>query len=137
MLSISFQRRHYIRIVALLVVLIVFWQRITVGVSLVYTYFAFIFLPTAILGRDDGWDLENLVPPIDAPEVVPRIIHQVRLGDLQMKESWREANESCVALHSSPEWRFEMWDTPRATAFVEKNYPELLDMYLGYEQGAF
>ncbi|OCB87374.1 hypothetical protein A7U60_g5514 [Sanghuangporus baumii] len=134
MLSVSLQRRHYIRIGILLLVLIVFWQRITVGLTLAYTYFAFTFLPTAVLGEGDGWDLENLIPPPDAPEVVPRIIHQARLGDLKMKDSWIEANESCAALHASPEWRFEFWDTPRANAFVEENYPDLLETYLGYGQ---
>ncbi|EJD02688.1 uncharacterized protein FOMMEDRAFT_140591 [Fomitiporia mediterranea MF3/22] len=134
MLAVSLQRKHYIRIGAFLLVLILFWHRISVGFTLAYTYFAFTFLPTAVLGNGDGWDLENLIPPPDAPELVPRIIHQARLGDLEMKDTWREANQSCASLNPAPEWRFELWDTPRANAFVEENYPELLDMYLGYGQ---
>lgn len=137
MLTVSLQRRHYIRIGIILLVLILFWHRITVGLTLAYTYFSFTFLPTSVLGQGDGWDLENLIPPPDAPELVPRIIHQARLGELKMKDKWIEANESCAALHPSPEWRFEFWDTPRANAFVEENYPELLETYLGYGQGAF
>lgn len=135
MLTVSLQRRHYYRLSALLFIIIVFYHRLSVGFTLAYTYFSFTFLPTAVLGNDDGWNLEKLIAPYDAPEIVPRIIHQARLGDLEMKDTWRVANESCAALHPAPEWRFELWDTPRANAFVEENYPELLDMYLSYGQG--
>lgn len=56
-------------------------------------------------GDGEGWDLENLIPPDDAPEIVPIITHQVRLGDLEMKEKWIVANASCAELHPSSEWR--------------------------------
>jgi len=114
---------------------VIFRHRLSVFLTLLYTFVAFTFLPHAVLGNGDGWDLENLVPPENALEVVPRIIHQVRLGDLKMKEKWIVANASCAELHPSPEWRFELWDTKRADAFVAENYPDLLDTYLGYEQG--
>ena len=74
---------------------------------------------------------------MDAQEIVPRIIHQVRLGNLTMKEAWTVANATCTELHPGPEWQFELWDTERANAFVAENYPDLLDTYLGYGQGAF
>ena len=136
MLPVPLQRRHFIRIGILLLVLIVFWDRITIGLTLAYAFFAFTFSPAPVLGQGDGWNLENLVPPPDAQEIVPRIIHKVRLGDLEMKDKWIEANETCAALNPSPEWRFEFWDTPRANTFVEENYPELLETFLGYGQGA-
>lgn len=134
--SLSLQRHHYRRIGFFAILIIIFRHRLSVFLTLLYTYVAFTFLPHAVLGEGDGWDLENLIPPDDAPEIVPRIIHQARLGDLEMKEKWIVANASCAELHPGPEWRFELWDTERANAFVAENYPDLLDTYLGYEQGA-
>lgn len=134
-LSLSVQRKHVLRAVGLAAFFLLFWQRISVGLTLAHTYLAFTFTPAPVLGDGDGWDLVNLVPPPEMPEVVPRIIHRARLGDLAMKDTWLAANESCAALHPSPEWRFELWDTPRANKFVEEEYPELLETYLGYGQG--
>ena len=133
--SLSLQRHHYRRLGFLAVFVVIFHHRLSVLLTLLYTYVAFTFLPHAVLGNGDGWDLENLVPPTDAPELVPRIIHQARLGDLEMKEKWIVANASCAELHPGPEWRFELWDTERANAFVAEEYPELLETYLGYGQG--
>lgn len=133
----SLQRHHYRRIGFIALPILIFYHRLSVFLTLQYTYVAFTFLPHAVLGDGDGWDLENLIPPDDAPEIVPRIIHQVRLGDLGMKEKWIIANASCAELHPSSEWRFELWDTERADAFVAENYPDLLETYLGYEQGLF
>jgi mannosyltransferase OCH1-like enzyme len=133
--SLSLQRHHYRRIGFFAVFVIIFHHRLSVLLTLLYTYAAFTFLPHAVLGDGDGWDLDNLVPPTDAREIVPRIIHQARLGDLEMKEKWVAANASCAKLHPSPEWRFELWDTERANAFVAENYPDLLETYLGYGQG--
>lgn len=47
-----------------------------------------------------AFDLETLQPPAGAPIVVPRRIHQVRLGGngFEMRPAWREARESCMAL---------------------------------------
>jgi len=133
-LKLALQKPTYRRIGFFLVILIIFHHRIFTAFKLGYTYFAFTFLPTAILGEGDGWDLENLIAPPNAPQIVPKVIHQARLGDLVMKEKWVVANSSCAALHPGPEWRFELWDTPRANAFVEEFYPELLETYLGYGQ---
>lgn len=54
-----------------------------------------------------------------------------------MKEKWIVANSSRADLYPSPEWRFELWDTEKADAFVAENYSDLLETYLGYEQGVF
>ena len=133
----SLSRLPYRRFGFLAVFVIIFRHRLSVFLTLLYTYVAFTFLPHAVLGDGDGWDLENLVPPKGAPEIVPRIIHQVRLGNLEMKEKWVVANQSCAELHPGPQWQFELWDTERANAFVAENYPDILDTYLGYEQGTF
>src|ERR1700753_960706 len=102
---------------------------------MLYTFVAFTFLPYAVLGDGDGWDLENLIPPADSPEIVPRIIHQIQLCNLTMKEEWTTANTSCAEFHPGPEWCFELWDTGRANAFVAEDYPDLIETHLGYEQG--
>jgi len=52
-----------------------------------------------------------------------------------MKDTWKEANASCVALNKPEDgWIYENWDTERANAFVAQEYPHLLDTYLGYPQ---
>ncbi|KAH8118969.1 hypothetical protein DFH11DRAFT_1562217, partial [Phellopilus nigrolimitatus] len=116
-LPLPLQRRHYVRLTLLAAVLLLFWHRISIGATLAYTYVSFTFLPAAVLGAGDGWDLANLVRPPAHPR---------RTGFV--------ANESCAALHPSPQWRFELWDTARANAFVAEHYPDLLDTYLGYGQ---
>jgi len=134
--SLSLQRHHYRRVGFFAVFIIIFHHRLSVFITLLYTFIAFTFWPHAVLGTGDGWDLENLVPPEGAQEIVPRIVHQVRLGDLEMKEKWIVANASCAELHPGPQWQFELWDTERANAFVAENYPDVLETYLGYGQGA-
>ena len=135
--SLSLQRRHYRRVGFFAVFIIIFHHRLSVLITLLYTFVAFTFWPHAVLGSGDGWDLENLIPPEGAQEIVPKIVHQVRLGDLEMKENWIIANTSCAELHPGPEWQFELWDTERANNFVAENYPDILETYLGYGQGVF
>lgn len=133
--SLALQRQHYRRIGIVALVLVVFWHRIILALTLGYTYLAFTFSPAPVLGDGDGWDLINLVAPHGAAQIVPRVIHQARLGDLEMKEKWVTANKTCADLHPAPNWRFELWETERANAFVAEHYPELLETYLGYGQG--
>lgn len=133
---INFRKPLFIRLAILAFVLFLFWQRISVGFTSLYTYIVFTFAPAPVLGNDDGWDLVNLIPPANASQSTPRIIHQVRLGNLKMKDTWIEANTSCVALNKPEDgWRYELWDTERANAFVAEEYPDLLNTYLGYPQG--
>jgi mannosyltransferase OCH1-like enzyme len=62
--------------------------------------------------------------------LVPAIVHQVLLGDLQMRASWTEARSSCLKLH--PTWDFKLWETREANAFVLRQYPQLYDIYQAY-----
>lgn len=119
-----------------LLIFIILRERLVIGFTLIYTYVTFTFSPAPVLGHNDGWDLEKLIPPSNAShELVPRVIHQVRLGSLQMKPTWIEANASCAALHPPEQgWRFELWDSGRANDFVRDEYPDLLETYLGYGQ---
>lgn len=131
----NFRKPLFIRLAVCAFFLILFWRRLTVGLTSIYTYVAFTLSPAPILGDGDGWDLVNLVAPPGALPITPRIIHQVRLGNLTMKDTWKEANASCAALAPAEEgWRFELWDTERANAFVAQEYPHILDTYLGYHQ---
>lgn len=101
------------------------------------TYLLSSSYPTPVLGSPpDGFDLVNLHPaPGKTMEVVPRVIHQVRLGGLAMRPAWEEARASCVALHPASEgWEFRLWEDAEGDAFVKADYPELFDLYRGYEQ---
>jgi hypothetical protein len=133
----NFRKPLFIRLAIVFLFLIIFWRRITVGITSISTFVVFTFWPAPVLGDGDGWDLVNLVAPPNATEITPRIIHQVRLGNLTMKEKWKEANASCIALNKPEDgWRYELWDTERANAFVAAEYPDILDTFLGYPQGA-
>ncbi|KAL1716599.1 glycosyltransferase family 32 protein [Schizophyllum commune] len=109
-------------------------HRIYIAYCLAYTYFAFTFLPTAVIGEGDGFDLLAVRPPPDAPEIVPRILHQVRLGNIEMREKWIAGRQSCLDAHQGRNWTFIMWEDENADAFVKENYPDLFDMYRGYGQ---
>lgn len=61
---------------------------------------------------------------------VPAIIHQVLLGDLEMRPEWKEARSSCQLLH--PTWDFQLWHSNEATAFVKEHYPEIYSTYQNY-----
>ncbi|EPQ61256.1 hypothetical protein GLOTRDRAFT_113658 [Gloeophyllum trabeum ATCC 11539] len=113
--------------------------------TLLYTYLAFPLKHTHVLGAADGFDLANLThqasllsspspssQPYTTP-VVPKIIHQVRLGNLTMRPKWQEAHDACTALHPpAAGWEFRVWDDAAADAFVEQHYPQLFATYRGY-----
>ncbi len=133
-----------------------FRHRVFIALCLMYTYFAFMFLRTSIIeqgegGGGDGIDLMNMKPvspgmirhqpaagtprPI-AAEIVPRVLHQVRLGGLPMRPEWEMARQSCIDLHDQHRnWTIQMWEDDTADKFVLENYPHLFDMYRGYPQG--
>lgn len=111
-----------------------FRHRIFVALCLAYTYFAFTFLHTSVIGVGDGFDLLNMTPPPGSQEVVPRILHQARLGNLPMQQKWIDARQTCLDLHTN--WTINLWEDDTADAFVLKEYPYLFDMYRGYGQGA-
>jgi hypothetical protein len=101
------------------------------------TYLLSSSYPTPVLGSPpDGFDLVHLKPaPSRTAEVVPRVIHQVRLGGLAMRPAWEEARSSCLALHPADQgWEFRLWEDAEGDAFVKAEYPELFDLYRGYEQ---
>lgn len=101
------------------------------------TYLLSSSYPTPVLGSPpDGFDLVNLKPaPGRTEEAVPRLIHQVRLGGLAMRPAWEEARASCLALHPAGEgWEFRLWEDAEGDAFVKAEYPDLFDLYRGYEQ---
>ena len=120
-----------------------------ITLCLLYTYFAFTFLPTSIIGEGDGFDLSNMITPDgdvantsratthqqQQAEIVPRVLHQVRLGDLPMRPEWTVARQSCIDLHTSRNWTIKLWDDETANSFVLEHYPHLFDMYRGYLQG--
>lgn len=100
------------------------------------TYLLSSSYPAPVLGQGDTFDLVSLTPaPERSVEVVPRIIHQVRLGGLAMRPAWKEARSSCLALNP-PEagWEFRLWEDAEGDAFVQTEYPHLFELYRGYDQ---
>ncbi|KAG8996474.1 hypothetical protein FRB94_008270 [Tulasnella sp. JGI-2019a] len=136
MFGITLHRSAHTKLALLLlpgfVLLVLFRRRTYIAACLAYTYFAFTFLHTSIIGKDDGFDLPGIKAPVDALEIVPRILHQVRLGGLPMRPKWTKARQSCLDLHGN--WTIKMWEDDAADTFVLSNYPDLFDMYRGYGQ---
>lgn len=61
---------------------------------------------------------------------IPKVIHQVKLGGLDMRPTWTAARQACLDLH--PSWTFRLWEDKEADAFVNSQYPHLFDIYRGY-----
>lgn len=61
---------------------------------------------------------------------IPRIIHQVKLGNLQMRPEWIEARKSCMDLH--PDWQFKLWEDKEAGKLVNTQFPRLFETYINY-----
>jgi len=132
---INFRKPLFIRLALVFFFLVLFWRRISVAVTSISTFVVFTFSPAPVLGNGDGWDLVNLIAPQNATQIMPKIIHHVRLGDLAMRDTWIEANKSCTELNRPEDgWKYELWDTERVNAFVAEEYPEILDTFLSYGQ---
>jgi hypothetical protein len=68
---------------------------------------------------------------IDGPELVPAIIHNIRLGPQKDVSIGLEvAHAACVATH--PGYTFQMWDDTNANKFVQDFFPELYPMWSNY-----
>jgi mannosyltransferase OCH1-like enzyme len=61
---------------------------------------------------------------------VPAIIHQVLLGDLEMRPKWEQARSSCLELH--PTWDFKLWKSHESNQFVQEYYPQIYSTYRYY-----
>jgi mannosyltransferase OCH1-like enzyme len=68
--------------------------------------------------------------PTANDSLVPAIIHQVLLGDLEMRPKWEQARASCKELH--PTWEMKLWRDEEANEFVHQYYPSLSSIYLNY-----
>lgn len=62
--------------------------------------------------------------------IVPAIIHQVLLGDLEMRPKWEQARSSCLELH--PTWDFKLWRSHESNQFVQEYYPQIYSTYRYY-----
>ena len=61
---------------------------------------------------------------------IPRIVHQTyKSTDLPPNfKSWRD---ECIT--QNPGWEFKIWTDDDNLHLVEEHYPQLLDLYLGYD----
>lgn len=76
---------------------------------------------------------ETSVQDQERYDVVPSVIHQVRLGGLAMRPDWVKARRSCQTLH--PTWTMHVWEDQSADEFVARHYPHLFSIYRGYPLG--
>lgn len=67
--------------------------------------------------------------PSDKELKVPNIFHHIVLG-MEPKESWLHARQTCIDYH--PDYKFYYWNDEKAVAFLKKEYPEEVDMWLNY-----
>ncbi|KAF8343093.1 uncharacterized protein EI90DRAFT_3031337 [Cantharellus anzutake] len=133
LLNVSVPGRKLSSTLVILALIIAGWllqHHLYITFCLAYTYYAFAFLPTAILGHGDGFDLLNMKSPPDALEIVPRILHRVHLGRTPMRPRWIAAHQSCLKLHGN--WTINLWDEQSANIFMLQHYPHLYDPYRAF-----
>lgn len=69
--------------------------------------------------------------PANKEKTVPRILHNIALGDANTVK-YQEAINSCRKLH--PDWKYMLWGDDNATSFMSEYYPEILPHYKRYPQ---
>lgn len=88
----------------------------------------------------DGFDITfanySSSPDIDESsprksQMVPYVLHHIRLGSSPAKAEWIDARNACLALH--PGWEAMAWTDENSRGFVAEKYPELLSMWDGYK----
>lgn len=65
---------------------------------------------------------------------VPPILHHVAMGGAGAAariEQWKEVRQSCLDIH--PGWEAHIWTDEKANAFVAEQFPELREMWKGYQ----
>lgn len=63
---------------------------------------------------------------------IPKIIHQVWLGDVQLlPEQLRILTETWK--NDYPLWKYIFWDNSRIYKFIQEFYPEYIDVFNGYQ----
>lgn len=72
-----------------------------------------------------NWDVE------EHPNLIPQILHHIRLGSSEPKAEWQEARNACLNMH--PDWEAMSWTDANAREFVAENYPHLLRMWESYK----
>ena len=60
--------------------------------------------------------------------MIPKIIHQTCKSIENMPRRWRVYQEKLHALH--PDWEHKIWSDEDNLAFVEREFPDMLDIYL-------
>jgi mannosyltransferase OCH1-like enzyme len=106
--------------------------------QLVSTFVLFPISGTPTLNVDSRFTPEAIAALKEQPQsndsaIVPRIIHQVKLGGLKMKPTWTAARQSCLETH--PQWEFKLWEDKEGDEFVKAHYPQIFDHYRGYKLG--
>lgn len=106
--------------------------------QLVSTFVLFPISGTPTLNVDSRFTPEAIAALKEQPQsndsaIVPRIIHQVKLGGLKMKPTWTAARQSCLKTH--PQWEFKLWEDKEGDEFVKEQYPQIFDHYRGYKLG--
>ena len=92
--------------------------------SLIHPYPA----PDAFLSKSaTSLSVQSPTPPIH----VPRIIHQIALGNANLTKH-AQAIQSCREAH--PDWQHVLWTDETATEFLAANYPDILPHWLSYFQ---
>lgn len=65
-------------------------------------------------------------------QMIPRIIHQT-YKNASIPEVWKEAQASCLALHTEKEgWEYKLWTDKMALEFIQAEYPWFYDTFAGY-----
>lgn len=64
------------------------------------------------------------------PKLIPKIIHQTYINET-IPKAWVPAQQACIDLH--PDYEYIMWTDAKSLAFIQKEYPQFLDTFVGYK----
>lgn len=76
---------------------------------------------------DPGTDLHPV-----RPQLIPKILHQT-YKNASIPTIWQDAQASCLALHTEPEWEYRLWTDETADEFINTEYPWFLETFRGYK----
>lgn len=71
-------------------------------------------------------------PTYTRPQMIPKIIHQTTKNET-IPPVWREAHESCRAMHTEEMgWTHYLWTDEKSSAFIAKEFPWFRETFEGY-----
>jgi mannosyltransferase OCH1-like enzyme len=71
-------------------------------------------------------------PQIDSrPQLIPKILHQTYINT-SIPEVWQGAQQSCLDLHTAPDWEYKLWTDEASLQFIKDEYEWFYETFKNY-----